>query len=259
MARGLCYKWRPTIGHAAARTRSRRRSLRSLDRPRAAEAVHAKSLSLQLALDLGHRQRRNRQPGHPRNRHRALGTGRRLPHLGLRHRRPLHVRRRSGNAQHAERHFHFRSYRRQAQNDGDRSPPLDHQSRSRNRHRRVRKQRRSARRTHRRRQQKARRKKACELSNNPWVQKTRRPTRSATFSTAQTAISPSTATTPTKRGSPTKSSPAHTAKPPATTTPISSTASAAAAPKTSIRPSKKPTSPQRWCTSPTRPTASAAP
>jgi hypothetical protein len=38
-------------------TRSRRCALRPVDRPRAAQALYAQSLSLQLALDLGHRQR----------------------------------------------------------------------------------------------------------------------------------------------------------------------------------------------------------
>ena len=33
------------------------------------------SLQVQLALVLGHRQRRHRQPGHPRDGHRALGPG----------------------------------------------------------------------------------------------------------------------------------------------------------------------------------------
>ncbi len=37
----------------------------------------------------------------------ALGTGRRFPDVGLRHGRPLHVRRRSGNAEHSKRDFHF--------------------------------------------------------------------------------------------------------------------------------------------------------
>ena len=41
-----------------AGSRSGRRSLRPLDRARTHEAVHQKSLPLQLALDLGHRQRR---------------------------------------------------------------------------------------------------------------------------------------------------------------------------------------------------------
>ena len=35
MARGLCYKWRNTIGHAPVRAGSGRSELRSLDRPRA--------------------------------------------------------------------------------------------------------------------------------------------------------------------------------------------------------------------------------
>ena len=95
--------------------------------------------------------------------------------------------------------------------------------------------------------------------NSPSAQRTPRPTPSATFSMAQKAFSPSTATTPTKLGSPISSNPARTAKPPATTSRISSTAFAAAAPRTFIPPSRKATSQQRWCTSPTLPTASAAP
>ena len=47
-----------------------------------------------------YRQRRPRQPGHPRSRHRALGPGRDASHQGQRHRRQVHVRRRPGDAEH---------------------------------------------------------------------------------------------------------------------------------------------------------------
>ncbi len=55
----------------------------------------------------------------------------------------------------------FETARRQTQNDGDRSPRLDHQSRSRNRHRRVRLEFRSARRPHRRAKTRAEKKSAA--------------------------------------------------------------------------------------------------
>ena len=42
------------------------------------------------------------QPGHPRSRHRALGPRRDAPDEGERDRRQVHVRRRPGNAEHAE-------------------------------------------------------------------------------------------------------------------------------------------------------------
>ena len=53
MARGLCYKWRNTIGHAPVTAGSGGRELRSLDRPGAPARFHPESLSLQLALVLG--------------------------------------------------------------------------------------------------------------------------------------------------------------------------------------------------------------
>ena len=52
------------------------RGLRPVARPRAHAPVHAESLPLQLALVLGLRQRRPRQPGHPPGGYRALGPGR---------------------------------------------------------------------------------------------------------------------------------------------------------------------------------------
>ena len=65
LARGLCFKWRDTIGRAPAGTHSRGRPLRLVDRPGAAPALHQEPLPLQLALVLGLRQRRLGQPGHP--------------------------------------------------------------------------------------------------------------------------------------------------------------------------------------------------
>ena len=101
MARGLCFKARNTIGRRRS-SRSRRRRLRHVDRPRADAPVHQEPLPLQLALVLGHRQRRPRQPGNPRSGYLPLGPGRDPPDQGQRHRRQVHVRRRPGDAQHAD-------------------------------------------------------------------------------------------------------------------------------------------------------------
>ena len=54
------------------RTGAGRRRLRSVDRSGAGEAVHAQSLPLQLALAVGLRQRRHRQPGRPSDARGAL-------------------------------------------------------------------------------------------------------------------------------------------------------------------------------------------
>ena len=79
MARGLCLQvarhHRPQAGRAGAR----RRPLRSVARSGAGARVHAEPLPLQLALVLGLRQRRPRQPGHPPGGHRALGLGVKYP------------------------------------------------------------------------------------------------------------------------------------------------------------------------------------
>ena len=92
LARGLCYKWRATIGRTAEGSGARGRELRSLAGAGARPRFHAQPLPLQLALVLGHRQRRPGQPGHSRSGYRALGPGRGLPHQGFRHRRPRDVR-----------------------------------------------------------------------------------------------------------------------------------------------------------------------
>ena len=96
MARGLCFKPRPSIGKYPdgpmqpgekyklnvdaddLRADLRRRvpvegGLRPVARPRAEAAVQPQPLPLQLALALGLRQRRHRQPGSAPVRHRALG------------------------------------------------------------------------------------------------------------------------------------------------------------------------------------------
>ena len=88
MSRGLCFKWRDTIGTQAGRSRCPPGVDYDLWLgPAPKRAVHAESLPLQLALVLGLRQRRSGQPGHSRSRYRALGPGREVPDEGQRHRR----------------------------------------------------------------------------------------------------------------------------------------------------------------------------
>ena len=102
MARGLCFKWRDTIGRTPVEPVPAGVDYDLWTGPAPQHAVHQESFPLQLALVLGLRQRRSGQPGHPRGGHRALGPGREVSDEGDRHRRPLHVRRRSGNAQHPQ-------------------------------------------------------------------------------------------------------------------------------------------------------------
>ncbi len=80
--------------------RAARRRLRPVARTGAEARVHQESFPLQLALVLGHRQRRPGESGYPRSRHLALGPGRDASDEGQRDRRQVHVRRRSGDAEH---------------------------------------------------------------------------------------------------------------------------------------------------------------
>ena len=106
MAKGLCFKRRNSIGHTPGRARACRASIGTLSSgPAPMRPFNKQPLQLQLALVLGHRQRRHRQPGHPRDGHRALGPGRvALPKQRGLHRRQVRLRRRPGDAQHADRH-----------------------------------------------------------------------------------------------------------------------------------------------------------
>ena len=79
MAKGLCFKRRPSIGHTPDEPVPPGLDWDMFLGPAPMRAVHQEPLPLQLALVLGHRQRRYRQPGHPRDGHRALGAGRGLP------------------------------------------------------------------------------------------------------------------------------------------------------------------------------------
>ena len=74
MARGLCFKWRDTIGRKPVEPVPAGRALRSVARSRAAARVHPQPLPLQLALVLGLRQRRPGQPGNPPGGRRRAGA-----------------------------------------------------------------------------------------------------------------------------------------------------------------------------------------
>ena len=128
--------WRAACATSGATPSARRRGtgsagrrLRPLAGSGAEAAVHQEPVPLQLALVLGYRQRRPRQPGHPRDRHGPLGPGRHPPDEGQRHRRQVHVRRRSGNAEHDQRRLRVRR-RRQEEDDDLRGPALDLAARS---------------------------------------------------------------------------------------------------------------------------------
>ena len=76
LSRGLCYKWRDTIGRTPKAAVPAGVNYDLWLGPAPDRGFTQQSLPLQLALVLGHRQRRPRQPGNPRNGHRALGPGR---------------------------------------------------------------------------------------------------------------------------------------------------------------------------------------
>ncbi len=110
------------------RTGTGRRRLRPVDGSGAREAVHAQPFPLQLALAVGLRQRRYRQPGRPSIARGAHGARREVPYEDQLDGRAFHVRRRPGNAQHAGRHIRVRGGR-QEEATGLRGAPLDHQQR----------------------------------------------------------------------------------------------------------------------------------
>ncbi len=104
LARGLCYKPRGSIGKvdgAAAAVPT------TIDYdlwcgPAPMKPLMRKQPALRLALDLGLRQRRPRQPGHPPDGQGPLGPGQeRAAQRGRQHRRPLRLRRRRRDGQHA--------------------------------------------------------------------------------------------------------------------------------------------------------------
>ena len=92
MARGLCFKWRDTIGRKPVEPVPPGVHYDLWLGPAPEHAVHAQPLPLQLALVLGLRQRRPWQPGHPSVGRGALGPRRQVSDQGQRHRRPHDVR-----------------------------------------------------------------------------------------------------------------------------------------------------------------------
>ncbi len=76
LARGLCFKWRDTIGRTPVEPVPAGVDYDLWTGPAPMHQFTQEPLPLQLALVLGHRQRRPGQPGHPRGGHRALGPGR---------------------------------------------------------------------------------------------------------------------------------------------------------------------------------------
>ena len=75
LARGLCYKRRRSIGKIREAPAAGARDTVDYDLwcgPAPKEPLHAQEAPLRLALDLGLRQRRPRQPGHPPDGHRPL-------------------------------------------------------------------------------------------------------------------------------------------------------------------------------------------
>ena len=76
VSRGLCYKPRGSIGVKPNTDAARAGRLQHLARPGARAAVQRQPRPLQLALVLGFRQRRHRQPGRPPDGHRPLADPR---------------------------------------------------------------------------------------------------------------------------------------------------------------------------------------
>ena len=76
MTKALCYKLRPSIGHTPDTPTPPGLNWDLFLGPAPMRPVQRKAFRVLLALVLGHRQRRHREPGRARNRYRALGAGR---------------------------------------------------------------------------------------------------------------------------------------------------------------------------------------
>ena len=91
MAKGLCYKWRDTIGRKPEASVPAGVNYDQWLGPAPAAPVFTQSVSLQLALALGYRKWRYREPGRAPDGHRALGTGSRSSAASASHGRSFHV------------------------------------------------------------------------------------------------------------------------------------------------------------------------
>ena len=129
MARGLCFKWRDTIGHTPVEPvpAGVDYDLWTGPAPMHQFTTNRFHYNWHWFWDTGNGDLGN-QGIHEMDMAR-WGLGVKYPGEGQRHRRPLHVRRRPGDAQHAELRLRVRR-ERQAQDDGVRSPPLDVERRS---------------------------------------------------------------------------------------------------------------------------------
>ena len=132
MARGLVFKWRDTIGRAKEEPVPPGVSYDLWTGPAPVKPFSQESLPLQLALAVGLRQRRHRQPGRPSDPFGAHGTRREVPDQDQLDGRALHVRRRSGDAEHAAGDVRVRG-RREEEAARLRSAPLDLEQRGRHR------------------------------------------------------------------------------------------------------------------------------
>ena len=127
LSRGLCYKWRDDIGHAPAEPVPAGVDYDMWNGPAPVHAFTKNRFHYNwhwfwdTATAIW-------QPGHSPGGYRALGFGREISDQGKRHRRPFHVRRRPGNAQHAKLRVGVQRGR-QAQDDGVRSASLDDERR----------------------------------------------------------------------------------------------------------------------------------
>ena len=108
-ARGLCFRRRFSIGHTPDAPVPPGLDWDLFLGPAPDEAIQQKQVRVQLALVLGYRQWRYRQPGRARNGHLPVGPrARRLAGFGYVHRRQVRLEGRPGDAQHAARRVRFR-------------------------------------------------------------------------------------------------------------------------------------------------------
>ena len=129
MARGLVFRWRPSIGHKGVEAVPAALNYDIWTGPAADAAILAAHRPLQLALELDVRQRRRRQPGDPRDRPVHVGTrGGDASEEGHLDGGQVPVRRRQGDAGGPDQHL---SVPRPEEDDPVRGAALVHQPRRR--------------------------------------------------------------------------------------------------------------------------------